>query len=283
MEFTSGCVRYSVVIPAHNEADNLAWLLSEVQETLEQLGETYELIVVDDGSQDETPLVLSALQEKIPELVAIRLDRNYGQSAAFDAGFQVSHGEILITLDADGQNPPQEIPRLLRALRGHDMACGWRAHRQDHWSKRYASKVANTFRRWVLSDGIHDSGCSLKAFRREVVARLPLFQGMHRFLPALVQMQGFRVAEVRVSHRPRTAGDSHYGVLNRFWGPLCDLWMVRWMQLRSQTWRLLDVPQEAPLGGGGVGWPRQAHVTRRRAQTTEKTTFSVQLPLQLSE
>ncbi|MFO1019148.1 MAG: glycosyltransferase family 2 protein [Planctomycetales bacterium] len=277
MEFTKDALRYSVVIPAHNEAENLPNLLSSLQAVMEELGEPYEIIVVDDGSQDETPLVLTFLQEMIPELVSLRFDMNHGQSAAFDAGFRTSRGEILITLDADGQNPPSEIPRLIKALGFYDMVCGWRSNRQDGWSRRYASKFANTIRRWILKDGIHDSGCSLKAFRRHTVARLPLFHGMHRFFPALVQIQGFSVTEVRVRHFARKAGTSHYGVLNRFWGPMCDLFMVRWMQIRNRPWRLLNVPRELPEEHRVMddNWPRSVQVTRRLHETPQKSVVSL--------
>lgn len=277
MEFTSEELRYSVIIPAHNEAESLPNLLSSVQAVMDDLDAPYEIIVVDDGSSDETPLILSFLQELIPQLVSLRFDRNHGQSAAFDAGFRTSRGEILITLDADGQNPPQEIPALLQSLGRHDMVCGWRSNRQDHWSRRYASKFANTVRRWVLRDGIHDSGCSLKAFRKRTVARLPLFHGMHRFFPALVQIQGFSVTEVRVKHHSRTAGTSHYGVINRFWGPLCDLFMVRWMQLRNRPWRILSVPRELPEEHRVMedNWPRSVQVTRRLHETPQKSVVSL--------
>lgn len=277
MEFTNEELRYSVIIPAHNEAENLPNLLSSVQAVMDDLNAPYEIIVVDDGSQDETPLILSFLQELIPQLVSLRFDRNHGQSAAFDAGFRTSRGEILITLDADGQNPPSEIPELLQALGRHDMVCGWRSNRQDHWSRRYASKFANTVRRWILRDGIHDSGCSLKAFQRRTVARLPLFHGMHRFFPALVQIQGFSVTEVRVKHHPRKAGTSHYGVLNRFWGPMCDLFMVRWMQIRNRPWRILSVPRELPEEHRVMddNWPRSVHVTRRLHETPQKSVVSL--------
>lgn len=234
-------IHRSVIIPAHNEAACLPDLLSELTTVLDDLPGESEIIVVDDGSTDATPAILEHWSIREPRLRWFRLNGNHGQSAAFDAGFRAAAGAVLVTLDADGQNPPHEIPRLLIALESCDMVCGWRYGRQDHWTKHLASKFANTLRRWVLNDGIHDTGCSLKAFRREAVARIKLFHGLHRFLPALVQMEGFQVHEIRVSHRPRHGGRSHYGILNRMLGPLVDLLAVRWMKRRSRQWRATEV------------------------------------------
>lgn len=233
-------IERSIIIPAHNEAACLPDLLSELQIVLNRLPGESEILVVDDGSSDETPSLLEHWAVREPRLRWFRMNGNFGQSAAFDAGFRAARGAVLITLDADGQNPPSEIPRLLDALDGCDMVCGWRSGRQDHWTKHLASKFANTLRRWVLQDGIHDTGCSLKAFRRESVARIKLFHGLHRFLPALVQMEGFEVHEIRVSHRARHGGRSHYGILNRMLGPLIDLLAVRWMKRRSRKWRATE-------------------------------------------
>lgn len=233
-------VSYSVIIPAHNEADCLPDLLAELQVVLESIAGDAEILIVDDGSTDATIAILEHWSIREPRLRWISLDGNFGQSAAFDAGFRVARGDVFITLDADGQNPPTEIPQMLAALADCDMVCGWRLGRKDHWTKYLASKFANTFRRWVLDDGIHDSGCSLKVFRREAVARLKLFHGLHRFLPALVQMEGYLVREVRVSHRPRCGGKSHYGIMNRMVGPLFDLIAVRWMKRRTRRWNLVQ-------------------------------------------
>lgn len=237
-------VKYSVIIPAHNEADCLPDLLAELRMVLDQLDGASEILVIDDGSTDATLAILAHWSVREPRLRWLSLDGNYGQSAAFDAGFRFARGEIFITLDADGQNPPSEIPTILNALPGWDMVSGWRIGRKDHWTKYLASKFANTLRRWVLQDGIHDSGCSLKAFRREAVSRIKLLRGQHRFLPALVQMDGFRVREVRVAHRPRCGGCSHYGILNRMTGPLIDMLGVAWMKRRTRLWKIVDQTSE---------------------------------------
>jgi glycosyltransferase involved in cell wall biosynthesis len=257
MDLSRPTIAYSVVIPAHNEAENLPRLLFELETVLETLGKPYEVIVIDDGSTDGTSELLDAWQALDERLRSVRFDQNYGQSAAFDAGFRMARGDIIITLDADGQNPPAEIPRLLAALGDADLVCGWRRNRQDHWTKRLASKFANTLRRRVLRDGIHDTGCSLKAFRRQAVQRIKLFHGMHRFLPALVQMEGFSVTEVSVAHAPRVRGRSHYGIFNRLAGPLLDLLVVYWMSRRCRRWRAVDadclprhhLPREAAAMG----------------------------------
>jgi glycosyltransferase involved in cell wall biosynthesis len=233
-------LRYSVIVPAHNEQESLPRLLPELAEVMGALREPYEVIVVDDGSTDGTVEVLAELHRHMPALRCLRLNGNYGQSTAFEAGFRAAKGEILITMDADGQNPPAGIPILLEALNSFDAVCGRRRVRNDSWLRRTASRVANSVRRAVLKDGIHDTGCSLKAFRRECVERLKLYRGMHRFLPALVQMEGYRVTEVLVDHRPREAGKSHYGIWNRLLGPLVDLWAVRWMQRRYRPYHAAE-------------------------------------------
>jgi glycosyltransferase involved in cell wall biosynthesis len=232
----------SVVIPAYNEEANVEACHQELASVLEAHGQAFEIIFVDDGSSDGTAEALRRITGADPRVRVLRLRRNTGQSAALDAGFRAVRGAIVVTMDADLQNDPHDIPKLLAALPGHDAVCGWRVDRRDPWTKRVASRVANVVRDRVTRDGVHDTGCSLKAFRREAVQRLRLYRGMHRFLPALLQIEDFRVAEVPVSHRPRKAGVSKYGNWQRLWTGLADLWAVRWMARRRL---LYEVEEDA--------------------------------------
>jgi glycosyltransferase involved in cell wall biosynthesis len=222
--------RVSVVIPAYNEAESLPTLVSEIRSAL--FRETWELLIVDDGSVDETPGTLADLAAREPRLRAFRIPTRRGQSAALAAGIGLARGEIVVTLDADLQNDPADIPRLLDALEGWDVVSGVRVRRRDTWLRRAASRVANAVRRWVLEDGISDVGCSLKIYRRAVLEGVPSFNGFHRFLPVLAQMGGARVREFPVHHRARLHGESSYGVRNRLGRGIVDLFGVRWLKRR---------------------------------------------------
>jgi glycosyltransferase involved in cell wall biosynthesis len=230
----------SVVVPAYDEAPNIEACYRELVSVLEGLARPFEVIVVDDGSTDGTYAVLGRLAREDARLRVLRFGRNAGQTAALAAGFRAARGEVVVTLDADLQNDPHDIPRLLAALPGHDAVCGWRVDRRDPWAKRLGSRVANAVRRRVTGDGVHDTGCMLKAFRREALARLPLYRGMHRFLPALLRAEGCRVIELPVGHRPRRAGRSKYGNWNRLWAGLIDLWAVRWMARRRLDYDVVE-------------------------------------------
>lgn len=222
----------SVVIPAFNEEANVEACYRELVPILEALRRPFEVIVVDDGSTDRTFEVLAGLAAADPRLRLIRFRRNAGQTAALDAGFKAARGEVVVTMDADLQNDPRDIPRLLAELGAHDAACGWRVHRRDPWIKRVSSRLANAVRNRMTAETVHDTGCTLKAYRRECLARLTLYRGMHRFLPTLLRFEGFRVVEVPVNHRPRRAGHSKYSIGNRLWVGLADLFVVRWMMKR---------------------------------------------------
>jgi glycosyltransferase involved in cell wall biosynthesis len=226
----------SVVAPAHNEADNLPRLLAEIAGALAPLEKCWEVIITDDASTDGTAAVLKDLRKKYPQLRVLSMRRRSGQTAAVDAGLRHARGMFIATLDADLQNDPADIPRLLRMLEAQPQPCGlingWRADRHDPWIRLISTRIANRVRNWLTHEQIHDSGCGLRVFRRECIARLKLFNGMHRFLPTLVKMEGYQVIEVPVNHRPRTAGKAKYGVLNRVFKALRDAFAVRWMQQR---------------------------------------------------
>lgn len=182
-------------------------LHAEIVKTLSGLGQSYEIIFIDDGSRDETFLRLT----RLTPITVIRFRNNFGQTAALDAGFKYAHGEILITLDGDGQNDPADIPKLLTKLaEGFDMVSGWRFNRQDPNSKILISRGADWLRKYFIDDGTHDSGCTLKVFRRSCVADLNLYGEMHRFIPGILSWQGYRISEVRVNHRSRTTGRTKY-------------------------------------------------------------------------
>ncbi len=230
----------SLVIPVFNEEENLPPLAGEIRAALDPTGLAYEVLFVDDGSTDGSPAVLRALAAADRRVRVVRQRQNAGQSAALDAGFRHARGEIVVTLDADLQNDPADIPRLLAELAGWDLVCGVRVHRQDDWVRRLSSRIANGVRNRATHESITDVGCTLKAFRAEVLRGLPMFTGMHRFLPTLARLEGARVKEVPVNHRPRLHGVPKYGIGNRLWRTLADLFAVRWMQKRWIDRRLAE-------------------------------------------
>ena len=230
-----GPVHLSVVTPAYNEADNLPDLVREIADALADLDDPWEILIVDDGSTDASHDILRRLMAEQPQLRVLALRRNSGQTAALDAGLRHARGAFIATLDADRQNDPREIPRLLaRVAAGDcDFASGWRRERNDPWLRLVSTRIANAVRNWITDEAIHDSACGLKVFRRQCIERLKLFTGMHRFLPTLVRIEGFRVQEFPVAHRPRAAGLAKYGVWNRVFKALRDCLAVRWMQRRA--------------------------------------------------
>lgn len=223
----------SVVIPFYNEEENVRTVVQEVDRAASQWGgASYEILAVDDGSTDGTARELAVAAAELPAVRVLRSEQNQGQSAAFLAGFRAARGEVIVTLDGDGQNPPEEIPRLLHLLGGADMVCGWRTNRRDSWIRRRLSRLANLARRLVTGDRVHDTGCSLKAFRREVADAFVAFRGAHRFFPALAIQAGWRVTETPVAHRPRSGGATKYSFRNRGLRTLTDLWGVWWLGRR---------------------------------------------------
>jgi glycosyltransferase involved in cell wall biosynthesis len=222
----------SVVVPAYNERENIVALFDELREALGRTGRTHEIVLVDDGSRDGTAEWLVRESARDPRVVCVLLAGNHGQSAAIAAGLRRARGAVIVTLDADLQNDPADLPRLLAALESADVVSGVRARRQDDWLRRVSSRIANGVRRKVLGDPLTDIGCSFKAYRREALEGIPMFAGAHRFLPALCMFRGARLVEVQISHRPRRHGVSKYGVGNRLGRGLYDLIGVRWLKSR---------------------------------------------------
>lgn len=231
----------SLIIPVYNEERNLPVLLDEICAAMAAQSREWEALFVDDGSTDNSLPVLQQLAVREPRLHYIAFEQNRGQSAAFAAGFQEARGEIFVTLDSDLQNDPADIPTLLQVYeQGHDMVIGWRAKRQDNLVKRLSSKIANGIRNALSNENVKDTGCSLKVLKASYARRLPMFTGMHRFFPTLMKMQDARVAEVKVNHRPRLHGSSKYGVWDRAFSALYDLFAVRWMQSRNIRYRIKE-------------------------------------------
>ena len=231
----------SVVIPAYNEEECIRECVLEVRDVLRSLGQPFEIVVTDDGSRDRTFEELRSLQSEVPELRAIRFRRNCGQTAAMDAGFQRARGQVTVTLDADLQNDPADVPMMLEKLKDWDVVCGIRTKRADNWVRRVSSRVANWVRNRFTGEQISDVGCTLRAYRTEFLRRLKLFEGMHRFLPTLLRLAGARVTEVPVRHRPRPRGKAKYSIRNRLFRGLRDLRAVRWMQSR---WLDYEIEEE---------------------------------------
>jgi glycosyltransferase involved in cell wall biosynthesis len=220
------------VLPCFNEAENLKALLDEISLALHEVALPYEVIVVDDGSTDDSAATLAAIAAACPELRAIHHRANFGQSAAVLTGCEAARGDVVVTMDCDGQNDPADLPAMLALLANCDAVCGVRATRRDTAVKRLSSRIANGVRRLVLGDGIHDAGCTFRAIRRECLQQLPAFRGLHRFVPTILRFHGCRVEEMQVNHRPRLAGVSKYGVLGRLWVGIDDMMAMRWYRRR---------------------------------------------------
>lgn len=223
----------SIVLPCFNEEGCVEALTDEIAGAVAPLGLRYEILFVDDRSTDGTLAALRRAGSKHREVRIVRHAENCGESAATASGFHRARGAVLIVMDSDQQNDPADIPRLLEALRGHDCVATRRRRREDDWVKRFSSKVANAFRNAVTGvPGVSDAGCTYRAIRREALQELLVFNGMHRFLPTILRLQGFRVTEIEVNHRPRTTGSSKYGVGNRVWRGIADCFAMRWYRKR---------------------------------------------------
>ena len=242
-DVTNDAPEISVVAPCHNESENLGPLTAAIRAALDPLHRPYEIVLVDDCSSDRSWETIRGLGAADQRVRGLHFAENRGQSAALWAGMKAARGRIIVTLDADLQNPPAEIPRFLGALEHADCVCGSRVAaraRGDSWVRRVSSRIANAVRNRVSDETISDAGCCFRAFRRECVAEVKFFRGAHRFLPTLIRMEGFSVAEIPIAHAPRRAGRSHYGVLNRLFSSSADLLAVRWMKKRLIRYALSD-------------------------------------------
>jgi glycosyltransferase involved in cell wall biosynthesis len=232
----------SVVIPVYNEEDNLPPLWEELRGVLESGGRTFEVVFVDDGSRDRSAEIIRGFRDADRRVRLVRLKANAGETAATDAGFKAAGGRLVVTMDADLQNDPHDIPALLSHLDRWDAVTGWRTSRADGDGlvRRASSRIANRARNWLSDETIQDSGCTFRAFRRECLRGLVLYRGFHRFIPTLLKMRGYRVLEVPVRNRPRRFGRSNYGVLNRVFVATADLLVVRWMKNRLLRYEVAE-------------------------------------------
>jgi dolichol-phosphate mannosyltransferase len=234
----------SVVIPVYNEEENLPLLWPELRSVLEPLGLQFEVLFIDDGSRDRSAEIVRGFRDADPRVRLIRLKANSGETAATDAGFKSARGRWVVTMDADLQNDPHDLPMLLAHLDQWDGVTGWRVKRDDPFLRRASSRLANAIRNWVSDESVQDSGCTYRAFRRECLRGLVLYRGFHRFVPTLLRMRGYRVLEVPVNHRPRRFGQSKYGIGNRAVAAFRDLLVIRWMKDRVLRY---DIAED--LGG----------------------------------
>ena len=232
----------SIVFPVYNEEENLPILLREIAAAMAGQGWSYEIVAVDDGSTDRSVAVLKESIAQYPTLRVLEFEKNSGQTAALDAAWRGARGPLVVSLDADLQNDPADIPAMVRKLEQSqsDMVIGVRVNRRDTWSRRMQSRIGNGVRNWITGDRITDTGCSLKLVKREAIDHVRLFTGMHRFLPTLVRFAGYKVVEMPVNHRARQFGVSKYGAMNRAFRGLVDCMAVRWMGKRMLRYRVRE-------------------------------------------
>lgn len=233
----------SLVVPAYDEEEVIPALLERVEAALRAVGKPFEVLIVDDGSTDRTPALLAEARATRPWLRVLRMQANAGQSAAFEAGFAAARGRLIATIDADLQNDPEEIPRLVQLLEEKqvDMITGWRKDRQDSAFRRWQSRQANRIRNWITGETVHDSASSLKVYRAHCVKGLSLFRGAHRYFPTLVKLRGYTVFETPVKHSQRFAGTAKYGFGNRAFVGIYDLIGVRWLKKRWLRYQCREV------------------------------------------
>jgi glycosyltransferase involved in cell wall biosynthesis len=248
----------SIIVPAKNESAGLPRLVREIADAFRPLLsarksgqplEEFEILIVDDGSTDDSPEVLRRLSAEYPELRPIMFARNAGQSAATMCGFRAARGDWVAILDADLQNDPADLARLWNEMVGHDAGLGWRIKREDKWSKRVISKAANAVRHWVLGDSVKDTGCAVRIFPREVALRFPMFHGAHRFYGPLLIREGCTIYQTGVNHRPRPHGKSHYNIWNRSTKVIVDLLGVAWLMRRPVRYEVSSIGGDFPSKG----------------------------------
>ncbi len=242
-------VKMSIVIPFHNESENITPLIEKTDDIMQKMQISYEIVAVDDASTDDTYTILQNLTKKFPNLRLLHHQNNCGQSTSVVTGVRNAKGEFIATLDGDGQNDPADIPNLYKAMIESSnpnlkMVAGYRKKRKDTIFKRWGSKFANAVRSRLLKDATPDTGCGLKLFYRETFLRLPYFDHMHRFLPALVQREGGDVISVEVTHHPRIHGTSHYNNLQRLWVGIIDLMGVMWLIKRSRKPQIVEFTED---------------------------------------
>lgn len=230
MPTESQALDLTILIPVYDEEDNLEPLVEELVPVLEGLDKTYEILFVDDGSTDATYRRLRDLQSRRPQIRLVKLATHCGKTTALVAGWDRARGKIIVTMDGDFQNDPQDIRKLLEQIPPYDLAIGYRVRRHDTWFRRIQSLIANRVRSWVIHDGIHDSGCGFQAFRREALSGQKFFRGLHRFLPALFLIEGYKVTQVSVNHRPRLHGRGKFNMRNRVIRAFDDMMAVRWIR-----------------------------------------------------
>ncbi|MBP9900035.1 MAG: glycosyltransferase family 2 protein [Verrucomicrobia subdivision 3 bacterium] len=236
-------IEISVVLPCHNEQDNLQPLVAAICAALDPLRQSFEIVITDDSSSDGSWALLQRIAAAEPRLRAQRFARQCGQSAALWAGMKAARGKVIVTLDADLQNDPADLPKLLAGLQKADCVCGSRVAARSHgdnFIRIASSKIANGVRNKLSGETISDAGCCYRAFKRACIADIKFFNGAHRFLPTLIKMEGFTVTEVAISHHPRMAGEAHYGVWNRLFKSFGDLLAVRWMKKRMIRYQIAE-------------------------------------------
>lgn len=239
-------MKLSVIIPVYNEEGNVQPLYLGIKKALDNIYlNQYEVIFVDDGSRDNTFKVLTEINKKDSNVKIIRHRANFGQTAGLSTGFRYAKGEVIITMDGDCQNDPADIPKLLEKLaQGYDLVCGWRYNRKDSYlTKKVPSLIANLIRKAMIKDPVHDSGCSLKAFNGNVIKNIPLMSDAHRFLPAILKLEGYKVSEIKVKHHPRNAGQTKYGFTRLFKGLFDLMTLMFWYRYSKRPLHLF----------GGIG------------------------------